>query len=401
MNSLRFLTALIILSLCAIPLSNILQFSSIKETKAQMYNDYYIPYYIPYSSYGSYGKYTATISVSGMPSNYSTNVMIDGKAQGAVAGGASKQFQVNSTDSHTFQVDNYVSGASGVRYSCSNASWTLQKYTSTYPSSYYSYYYPSLYYYPYNYYYYPYYYPSSSYMNQMQASHTFSYLSEYMLTVNNPQGQSIGQSGWKPNDSVVTLSTPDRVDKSDVERDVFKSWNVDGTEMSSSSITLTMSIPHTATANYQTQYYLDVKSDLGSPQGSGWYNQGDQATVSVLPEVPMTGFWGSLGAKYVFNSWSGVTGSPNSPTAKVTMDNPMTVTAMWKPDYTTAYLILAAILIIIILLIFVAAVAARKIALQPKKEEKSATMDSLNLRYTKGEITREDYLRMKKDMEKS
>jgi hypothetical protein len=426
-NSLRFLTVLIILSLCAMPSSNLLQCSPIQETKAQTYYDYYIPYYIPYSSYGSYGKYTATISVSGLPSNYSTNVMIDGKDQGTVAGGASKQFQVTSTDSHTFQVDNYVSGASGVRYSCSNASWTLQKSTSTYSSysSYYPYYYYPyyIYYYPtyptisYNYsspysyyvtpyyyypsmYYYPYYYPSS-YVNQMQASHTFSYLPEYMLTVSNSQGQSVSQSGWKSKDTTVSLSTPDRVDKSNVERNIFKSWNIDGTEMSASTITLTMNNPHTATATYQTQYYLDVKSDLDSPQGSGWYNQGDQATVSVVPEVSMTGFWGSLGAKHVFDTWSGTTGSPNSPTSKVTMDKPITVTAMWKPDYTTAYLILAAIIIIIILLIFVAAMAARKTALQPKKEEKTAATDTLNLRYTKGEITREDYLKMKKDIEKS
>jgi uncharacterized repeat protein (TIGR02543 family) len=235
----------------------------------------------------------------------------------------------------------------------------------------------------------------------MQASHTFSYNPEYMLTISNSQGQSVSQSGWKSKDATVTLSTPDRVDKSNVERNVFKSWNVDGTEMSASTIPLTMNNPHTATATYQTQYYLDVKSDLGSPQGSGWYNQGDQATVSVVPEDSMTGFWGSLGAKYVFDSWSGTTGSPNSPTSKVTMDKPITVTAMWKPDYTTAYLILAAIMIIIILLIFVAVMAARRTTLQPKKEEKTDAMDTLTLRYTKGEITREDYLRTKKDIEKS
>jgi uncharacterized membrane protein len=58
-------------------------------------------------------------------------------------------------------------------------------------------------------------------------------------------------------------------------------------------------------------------------------------------------------------------------------------------------------MITIILLIFVAVMAARRTTLQPKKEEKTDAMDTLNLRYTKGEITREDYLRTKKDIEKS
>jgi len=418
--------------------------------------------------------YTVTISITGLPAEYSTTIEIDGNDQGTTAGGSSKQFQVTSADSHTFQVDSYISGTTGVRYSCSESSWTLQKSTTTYsPYSYYypyysyyylttsygaddsnarightdrtmqvelagrpqlqprattsiisdyeahplveyaeydgthdeaqhhrySYYSPSLYYYPYDYY--PYYYPSSSsYMNQMQASHTFSYNPEYMLTVNNPQGQSVAQSGWKSKDAAVTLSTPDRVDKSNVERNIFKSWNIDGTEMSASTITLTMNMVHKATATYQTQYYLDVKSELDSPQGSGWYNQGDEVTVSVVSELPMTGFWGSLGAKYVFDGWSGPAGTTQpGPSIKVTVDKPLTVTASWKADYSTAYPLLAIIVMVVLVAAFLTLVATKRYPIQGRREKKPV-IDVLDSRYTKGEITRENYLKMRKDLEK-
>lgn len=401
--------------LCAV-----LAASPIQEVAAQYYYYYYdgyVPYYYPYSR--EYGRYAVTVSISGLPSEYSTTVKMNGNAAGTIQGGSSKQFEARSAESHVFQVDNYVSGPTGVRYFCREASWTLEKATPSgyqypYYYPYYYYYYPTAYYrfnitspytvyyyYP-SYYYYPYYYPDPYAKPKMEVARTFNYVAEYMLTVENPFGQSVDKAGWKAKDSIITLSTSEKVDKSNVERNIFKAWNVDGSDMASSTITITMNSPHKATATYQTQYYLEVKSELNSPQGSGWYNKGSEATISVTPEAPMTGFWGSLGAKHVFDSWSGVAEvSQAGPTARFVVDKPTTVTAIWRQDYSTAYALLAVIIVALAALVFAAVIVGRRYVIQHKREMEPSALDTLNLRYSKGEITREDYLKMKKDIEKS
>ena len=422
MSELRFSTVISLFSVCAM-LFALLASSPVQEVAAQYYYySYtgYVPYYYPYSSqYSSqYGKYIATVSISGLPSEYSATVKINGNDAGTVQGGSSKQFEVRSAESNVFQVENYISGPTGVRYFCREASWNLEAQTSSttsynYYYPYYYYYYPMVYhrfsrgtpyttyyYYP-SYYYYPYYYPTSS-ATQVDVAHSFSYVPEYMLTVENQFGQSTEKAGWKPKDSIVTLSASERIDRSSVERNIFKSWSVDSSEITSSTITVTMNAPHKAAATYQTQYFLEVRSELDSPQGSGWYNKGSEATISVAPEVPMVGFWGSLGAKNVFGGWSGVVEiSQAGPTARVVVDKPTTVAATWRQDYSTAYALLAAIIVALAVIVFAAVMVGRRYVIQYGGGKEPSALETLSLRYSRGEITREDYLKMKKDIEKS
>lgn len=258
------------------------------------------------------------------------------------------------------------------------------------PYDYSYYYYPSLYYYPYNY---------QGYSGSTtEDSHTFSYSPEYRLMVENRFGQSIDQSGWKNKDEVVTLGTPAKIEKSNVERSIFKAWNIDGSETASNAVTLTMDKPHTAKTIYQNQYYLEVKSELGYPQGSGWYDEGSAATVSVSPEFSVSGIWGSLGARNVFERWSGmVAGDPLSPITKVTVDAPMTLVAIWRQDYSAANTLLAMLIVAILILIALAFIAFMRGL--PRLGKKSPALETLSLRYSKGEVTREEYLNMKKDLE--
>lgn len=268
----------------------------------------------------------------------------------------------------------------------------------------YNQYYPSPYYYPY-YNNYPYYdypynygYPRSS---TLEASHTFTYEPEYLLTVQNPHGASIEKSGWKQKDTTVTLTTPEKIEESNTERYVFKAWYIDGSENAGSTITLTMNKQYNARAEYETQYYLEVRSEIGRPQGSGWYDEGYSAIITVDPEGPMLGFWGSLGAKYVFDRWSGISsGDIFGATIKVVVENPMTVNAIWRADYSYAYMILAIILVAALLLIVVTVIALTR-GITFRRERGSPPLDTLNLRYSQGEMSRADYLKMKKDLEKS
>jgi uncharacterized membrane protein len=59
------------------------------------------------------------------------------------------------------------------------------------------------------------------------------------------------------------------------------------------------------------------------------------------------------------------------------------------------------ILILILVVIALAVIAAKRFLPKIRSEEVPTAMDTLNLRYSKGDIAREDYLKMKKDIEKS
>jgi uncharacterized membrane protein len=358
------------------------------------YDYWYYPYsyygysYYPYSYYSSFTTYIVTISIFGLPAEHPTIIEIDGNEEGTIQGGSSKEFEVSSRESHVFSISNYISGSEGVRYFASEPIWNLDEVESSY--------------YPvtggYSYYYYQY-----SYSRQkLEAAHTFNYEPEYMLTVDSVQGQSVDKAGWKPRDTVVTLTAQEMIKDSDSERRVFRAWNIDGSEVTGSTISLTMNKPYNARAVYENEYYIEIKSELGRLQGSGWYREGSTATISVDPEVSISGFWGSLGAKHVFDRWVGVRdGDQFSSTTLITVNEPMTVDAMWQADYSMAYITLAIILSVILALIVIGIIVSGRVSKLPKKDEKSSVIDTLNLRYSKGEISRDDYLRMKKDIQKS
>jgi hypothetical protein len=135
-------------------------------------------------------------------------------------------------------------------------------------------------------------------------------------------------------------------------RYVFIQWS-DGSTDASRSITATESTSLTAT--FKTQYELNVTSDLGNPQGSGWYDANSTATFSVTSPQPETGLFGSLGGKIVFLAWTG-NSTANTATANVIMDGPKTVQAQWSTDNSQPYMILGgvgAIVVVVIMLAFI------------------------------------------------
>jgi uncharacterized membrane protein len=223
-----------------------------------------------------------------------------------------------------------------------------------------------------------------------------------MLSVDAIQGQSADKAGWKQRDTVVTLSVQEIIKDSNSERRVFRAWNIDGSEVTGSTISLTMNKPYNARTVYENEYFVDVKSELGRPQGSGWYRESSTTTISVDPEISISGLWGSLGAKHVFDRWVGIrNGDQFSSTTLITINEPMTIDAMWQSDYSMAYITLTIILAIILALIVIGIIVSGRVGKLPKKDEKSNIIDTLNLRYSKGEISREEYLKMKKDIQKS
>jgi hypothetical protein len=241
--------------------------------------------------------YDVSISLNGVPSQYSANMQVDGQPQGTIGGGQIQQMTFKINTSHSVSVDQYVAGDSGVRYYCAQNTLSV---TSS-------------------------------------GSFTFSYQTQYQFTVNtDPAGITpVTGGGWFPaGTSVQTNQAPQTVAGGSGTQYTFKGWQVNGGAQSGNPVSITMDKPYTATAQYSTQYQLTVDSAYGNPQGSGFYDAGTAAQFSVTTP---SGF----PIQQIFVQWSGdYTGA--SPQGSITMDKPHTVTAVW----TTSYVPLIGIIVV-------------------------------------------------------
>jgi hypothetical protein len=163
--------------------------------------------------------------------------------------------------------------------------------------------------------------------NEMDA--TVRIIPRYYLTVVSPY-DTPGGMGWYDNgtNAYATLASGTVVIAPSRVRAVFTGWSGDASGTGLTSNAITMNGPKTATANWQTQYFLTVNSTYDTPTGAGWYDAGSAAGFRVTtPVADGTGF------QYVFTGWSsidpgGYTGTNNP--GSVTMNNPITETANWK-----------------------------------------------------------------------
>lgn len=342
---------------------------------------YYTFYYWPtnyYTSYYSQSKVPVTISVEGFPSQYTTSLKVDDASAGVIPGGGTVYVEINWKVGHTFSVQSYVEGAKGERFHCSTSSWYLEKFNRP--------------------------------TREAKAANTFYYTPEYSLTISTSHGDTTA-SGWYAKGSQATLSTLKSVEISQGEREVFDGWSISGSSTKDSTTTVILNSALDAKAQYHTEYYLQIKSEHGNPSGTGWYRTGYTAPIEVEKELPLEGLMGSLSGKRIFNGWSGGASSGNN-IADVVVDSPKTVTARWREDYSTPYLILTIIIIIIIAMLVLLSrkgaivMLPRKGVIRikektPQPEQATSTLDILERRYAQGEITREEFVKIRKDLQRT
>lgn len=187
---------------------------------------------------------------------------------------------------------------------------------------YYSYYYP---------YYYSYYYPY--YYGNYYGSYSYAPTS-YTLTVNtNPSnlGTVNGGGSYTPGSSASFSVTQTTIQVSPNTRYVFDHWSGDYSGAGTSA-TVTVNNAMTITAVYDTQYYLTVNAQPQSaptPQGGGWYNSGDTATVQSGGQTV-----GDSGSRLVFQGWSVDGAAPQSgSTLSLVMNAAHTATATYGQQY--------------------------------------------------------------------
>jgi hypothetical protein len=268
--------------------------------------------------------YDVSLSLSGVPTGISVTIQVDGQDQGTTQGSKVISFKVET--SHTITVEQYVAGDAGVRYYCSQNSWSVSS----------------------------------------ADSHTFTYQTQYQFSVTtDPSGvtPTTGGGWYSDGTPVQTNQAPATVQGTSGTQYVFKDWELDGAAQSGNQLSVTMDKPHTAVAKYTTQYQLVIDSPggIGDPQGAGYHDAGSTATFSVTSPV---GFL----VQQVFVRWEGdYTGS--SPQGSVTMDGPKTVHAVWTTSYTQLY-IAAGVAVIAVVAIIAAIYMTRRKRKGPAPEKK-------------------------------
>ena len=237
--------------------------------------------------------YDITISIAGLPSTLNTTLRVDGNQVGMMKGGDVKVMSYPIGTSHTFEVDQYVSGQSGYRYYVQSDSWTAAD----------------------------------------TGSYTFNYVAQYYLTLGtSPENvTSLGlNSGWySPGTQVQIPAVPTMVNGSTSIRYVFSQWTVDGVALTQNGPVVTMNSPHSVAAVFKTQYRLLVDSEYGDPQGTGYYDSGSTAQFSVTSPV------GAI-VQQVFLKWEGDYNG-TSPQGSIVMDQPHVIHATWTTNYLELY----------------------------------------------------------------
>ena len=174
------------------------------------------------------------------------------------------------------------------------------------------------------------------------------YQIQYLLTVNaQPQNAPVPQgAGWYNSGDTATLQSGGQTIGDSASRLNFQGWSIDGQNTQPSpTLQVTMNAPHTVTAEYNQQYYLNVQTDQGSAYGTGWYDAGSTAQIYASTPVSST-----YGVNIIFNGWQGDLQS-GSQTASVVMDKPKNVIATWRTDPTVLYLTVAGLVIAALLVV--------------------------------------------------
>jgi len=104
----------------------------------------------------------------------------------------------------------------------------------------------------------------------------------------------------------------------------FGGWN-DGSTSNPRQINIGGNI--TLIAKFVTQYLLTAYSPFSNVSGSGWYDAGSKASISIEPEV---NHWN--GTRDVFTGWTGDLQTSNS-SLSILMDSPKHVEANFKKQY--------------------------------------------------------------------
>ncbi|MGC8648217.1 MAG: hypothetical protein ACP5SJ_01825 [Candidatus Micrarchaeia archaeon] len=150
----------------------------------------------------------------------------------------------------------------------------------------------------------------------------------YFLTIKSQYANISSKANYLAYSS-ANISAPSIVYLSNNKREIFAGWKGDGTGSytgHSANATVQMDSNITETATWQTQYYVNVTSEYGQINGSGWYASGSEATLSVPRTIIATG----SGSREYFKGWSN---GESSSSISFVVSGPMNLSAEWVQQY--------------------------------------------------------------------
>ena len=128
------------------------------------------------------------------------------------------------------------------------------------------------------------------------------YKKSYLVNVWTPFGNAIGAGFYKENDvATISMAKNQVVVKPNQERKIFSGWDTHGARImggdagsgeSGQNLLVFVDKPMDITADWKSQYYLDVQSTTKvEVKGSGWYDLGRMVPISVDQLSTPAGMW--------------------------------------------------------------------------------------------------------------
>jgi len=151
----------------------------------------------------------------------------------------------------------------------------------------------------------------------------------YGLEVKSTYTQNVTPSGNYSAYSRVKLQAPTIIYITPTTREEFVGWVGSGSGSYTgynNSTTVTMYGDIVETANWKTQFYLNVSSSYEGAYGSGWYDNGSIATVGINSSIVNQ----RDGSRMIFKNWSA---GSNSTVIKIIVNRPISIAVNWMPQY--------------------------------------------------------------------
>ncbi len=190
---------------------------------------------------GAISKYEVRISLVDLPSSATTALQVDGIKIAEMHGNDVQVLSFMVGTAHTFQVDQYVSGAAGYRYTCASSTW----------------------------------------ITGAASSHTFSYVTQVRLEVDTtPSGAGSVSLSPSSMDGWYDAGTPVQAAATSLSPTyVFANWVLDGSIVTGpSSLIITMNSPHNLTAVFE----MVTTNSSATTEASITGTTGDSTTESTV-----------------------------------------------------------------------------------------------------------------------
>lgn len=165
--------------------------------------------------------------------------------------------------------------------------------------------------------------PQASITLNQNVTETAIWKKQYYLSLTTQYGNVTGTGWYNANSSVPIIVKSDTVNTGTGSRVIFQGW-------SSGSVTnrtlIDMDQPRAISAVWKNQYYITVVTQYGNVTGSGWYDSGSVANLSVTNTlVPV-----NATSRYGLYGWSnGATGK----TIDFVVNAPQTVSTVFRKEY--------------------------------------------------------------------